>query len=90
MRTTFSKRELVLAKTTQTRLLKTGLKQFGSIISDIPASNARHGVLFTGEDCGEQQRLGTQIMRNSTKTVSVAVQQTAFELFLQQQSCQEL
>ena len=83
MRNTFFKRKPVLTKTTQTRFLKTGLKQFGSIIFDIPASNARHGVLFTDENCGELQRLGTQTLRNSTKNVSLAVQQTVFSCFLQ-------
>ena len=49
MRNTFFKREPVLTKTTQTRLLKTGLKQFGSIIFDIPASNAGHEVRIWSE-----------------------------------------
>ena len=84
MRNFLEKPKPVLVRTGQTWLLKTGLKQFGCIILDVPDSNARHGVLFVDGYSGELQRLGNQTLTKATQNVSLAVQQTVFQLFLQQ------
>ena len=85
MRNTFFKREPVLTKTTQTRLLKTGLKQFGSIIFDILASNAGHEVRIWSEtklsELSSQRRNIAFVPRTCVKNVLLRPKQQAFVCF---------